>query len=279
MRKRFFGQYLLSRGLITAPQLLAAVEYQDKYNSRLGDLGVALGLVTPFEAEQINALQLGDDLRFGEAAVKLGLLTPEQVGEMLATQRDSHVLLGQAIATLHYMDRATLDTSLAEFLAEASQDAQGIVIPETIRDQELATVVFDLGHKLLLRAWELPNKPDNVRIEELRLTLSDRNARIDLGGGASGAIMVGVPDAAARKAAKRSAGEAEPSDVSIDAVVLDFASVLCENVASTLAERGRKVQIGFATLLGARATLPPEVRVAVVPYQTHLGQVLIGMSI
>jgi hypothetical protein len=279
MRKRFFGQYLLSKGLITAPQLLAAVEYQDKYNTRLGELAVALGSVTPFEAQQINALQLRDDVLFGEAAVKLGLLTNEQVSDLLATQRDSHVQLGQALDTLGYMERATIDAALATFEEECSQEPQEVQLPDAIKDKELATLLFDTAHKLLLRAWELPNKPGAVRIEELRLTLSDRNARITLEGGVDATVMVGVPDAAARKAAKRYSGEAEPSDVSLDAVVLDLAGVLCENIASTLAERGRKAQVGFATLQGARATLPPEVRVAVVPYVTHLGQVLVGVSL
>ncbi|HEX2679111.1 MAG TPA: hypothetical protein VHM19_20820, partial [Polyangiales bacterium] len=242
-------------------------------------LGVALGLVTPFEAQQINALQLRDDVLFGEAAVKLGLLTVEQVAELLAAQRDSHVLLGQAIETLGYLDRPAIDAGLAEFLEAASQDPQELQLPDSVRDRELATVIFDLAHKLLLRAWELPNKADLPRIEESRLTLSDRNARIALSGSTDLLVMVGVPDEAARKAAKRYSGESDPSDVSVDAVVLDFAGVLCENAASTLAERGRKVQIGFATLQGARATLPPEMRVAVVPFLTHLGQVLVGVSL
>jgi hypothetical protein len=281
MRKRFFGQYLLSKGLITAPQLLAAVEYQDKHNSKLGELAVSLGLVTPFEAQQINAVQVREDCLFGAASIQLGLLTEEQVKDVLAAQRDQHVRLGQALETLGYLDRATIDSVLSEFLADAGRDPDVIEVPDAVREKDVGATLFDLGHKLLLRAWDLPNKPDKVRIEEMRLTLSDRNARVDFhGNGQHGVIMVGVPNDVAWKAAKKFAGDGEePSETEANETVLDFAHLLGQNFCGAMAEHGRTFQLGHTSVLGARATLPPEVKVIVLPYLTHLGQVLIGFSL
>ncbi len=279
MGKRFFGQYLLSKGLITAPRLLAAVEYQEKYNSRLGDLAVALGMVTPFEAQQINAKQVREDRLFGQAAVELGLLSDQQVRDVLATQRDSHVLLGQAVATLGYLDRSAVDSALADFLEAIRLEPECAVLPEEVRDGELACALFDLAQKLLLRAWDVTSKPGLARIERMRLTLSDHNARVELSGTLAATVMVGVPNEVAVKAAKRFSGEDEPDDRDREEAVQEFAKVLCDNLASTLAERGHRVQVEAAATQVSRATLPPEMKVVVVPYLTHLGQVLIGLSV
>ena len=120
MRRRFFGQYLVSQGYITPPQLLAAVEYQSKYNSRLGELAVALGMITPFESEQINAAQLSRDRLFGETALDCGLMTERQLSDVLETQRNARVLLGQAIETLGFLQRCTIDSALYAYLEAKS---------------------------------------------------------------------------------------------------------------------------------------------------------------
>ncbi len=276
MRRRFFGQFLLSKGLLTPPQLLAAVEYQDKFNSRLGELAVALGMVTPFEAQQINAKQVREDQLFGQAAVELGLLRDEQVSDILATQRDGHVLLGQAIVTLGYVDSAAIDSALAEFLAAAQAEPDGIQLPENVSDREIACALFELAQKQLLRAWDLASKPGPGRVESMRLTLSDRNARVELDGQLQLTVMLGVPNEVTRKVASKATGGADPTDSDQDNVVLEFAQLLGENLASTLAERGQKVHVSHVTLQGARATLPPDVHVTVLPYLTHEGQVLVG---
>jgi hypothetical protein len=55
--------------------------------------------------------------------------------------------------------------------------------------------------------------------------------------------------------------------------------VLGENFCSALAERGDQVHVGRVLVQGPRTTLPPSVRVLVVPYLTQLGQVLIGVGL
>jgi hypothetical protein len=278
MRRRFFGQYLLSRGFITAPQLLAAVEYQTKYNTRLGELAVALGMFTPFESEQVNAAQLWDDSLFGETAVRCGLLTEHQVRDVLETQRNARVMLGQAIETLGYLERRAIDSALAAFLHE-EDEAPPFALPVELQDTPWMPEVFDRAGKLLRRAWDLPSKPGRARIETTRLTLSDRNARADLRGQVSRQLLIGIPNEVARKAARGYADEQQLRDTLEDHAVQDFARVLAEATTTLLKARGESSYLAGVTLQSVRATLPPEQRVVMVSFLTHLGQVLVGLTI
>jgi hypothetical protein len=279
MRRRFFGQYLVSQGYITPPQLLAAVEYQSKYNTRLGELAVALGMITPFESEQINAAQLSRDRLFGETALDCGLLTERQLSEALQTQRDARVLLGQALETLGYLQRRTIDAALSAFLEEESAAARQFALPVEIQDAPWMAAVFDRAAKLMLRAWDLPSKPGRVRSEERRLTLSDRNARAELRGRVRRELLIGVPDDVARRAGRRYGGAAHFADALEDHAVLDFARVLAEATAELLNARGEHAGLVGVRLESVRATLPPADRVVMVSFLTHLGQVLVGLTI
>jgi hypothetical protein len=263
---------LLSRGFITSPQLLAAVEYQSKYNSRLGELAVALGMITPYESEQVNAAQLGDDSLFGETAVRCGVLTERQLCDVLETQRNARVLLGQALETLGYLERRTIDSALAAFLHD-EDEAAPFGLPSELQDVPWIADVFDRAAKLLRRAWDLPSKPGRARIEATRIALSDHNARAELYGPVRRQLWVGIPNEVARKAAHRYAETLE------DHAVQDFARVLAEATCALLKARGENAYLAGVTLQGVRSTLPPEERVVMVSFLTHLGQVLVGLTI
>jgi hypothetical protein len=274
MRSRFFGQYLIAHGYITPPQLLAAVEYQRKYNPRLGELAVALGMFTPFESEQINATQVSRDRLFGEAAIDCGLLTESQLNDALETQRSARVLLGQALETLGYLPRNAIDAALSAYLRE--ETARG---PLALPDLPWVAPIFDRAVKLMRRGWDLPCKPGRVRIETSRLTLSDRNARAELRGEVRRDLLIGVPNDVARRAAARHRGEAFLADALEDHVVQDFARVLGEATAELLNARDEQVELRAVVLVDARATLPPEDRIVMVNFLTHLGQVLVGLTL
>jgi hypothetical protein len=281
MRRRFFGQYLVAQGYITPPQLLAAVEYQSKYNTRLGELAVALGMITPFESEQINAAQLSRDRLFGETALDCGLMTARQLSDVLETQRNARVLLGQAIETLGYLQRRTIDSAHDAYLEEETEAARKFALPSELQDASHAwlAAVFDRAAKLMLRAWDLPSKPGRVRIEARRLTLSDRNARAELRGRVRRELLIGVPDDVACKAGRRYGGAAHFADALEDHAVQDFARILAEATAELLTARGDPTYLAGVKLESVRATLPPADRVVMVSFLTHLGQVLVGLTI
>lgn len=279
VRPRFFGQYLLSKGLLTAPQLMAAVEYQEQHNTRLGDHAVARGMLTPFEVERIRALQAHENLFFGEAAIRLGALSTAQVRDLLATQKDAHVRLGDALADLGYLDRPTSDRALVEFLAEEDRiEPEVVSIPEDLPSKDVAFELFHLAHRLLHRVWNLENKTDRVRVETGMVALSDVNARITLSGAIETVVFVCAPHEVARMAATSPYAEVDPSDADMGQAVREFCRVLCANLASVLAEQGQRVAVGEPQMLMSRASTPPGIKASVVAFLTHRGQVFVGMT-
>jgi CheY-specific phosphatase CheX len=280
MRARFFGQHLLAHGLVTAPQLLAAVEYQERNDTRLGSCAVALGLVTPFEVEQILALQAREDLRFGEAAVKLGLLSDRELRQVLSRQENAHVPLGEAVVALGFLSMPQIEAAAAEFLAlEARIEPEVVTIPDDLPARELAFELFHLAHKLLLRVCDLISKTERLRVVEDVLPLSDRNAGVLLTGAVETSVMLCLPDVVAVEVAKRFSGELAPNARDVDRIVLELANLLCGNLQSVMAERGVRLHRTDAEWHGARMSLPPGRRVALVPFLTHRGQVVVSMSL
>jgi hypothetical protein len=283
MGQRFFGQFLVSQGYITPPQLLAAVEYQTKYNARLGELAVALGMLTPFESQHVNAAQVREDRLFGETAVRYGFLTERQLGDALDTQRAARVSLGQALATLGYLGAPTVDAAHVRFSLEQQQAEGSFRLPARLGAQPWVGQLFERAGVLLRRVWNLPNKQGRVHIEAPRLTLSDLNVRARIALPARElSLHFGVPNDVARKVVCDCVGELVLGDSAEEDAVQDFTRVLAECAISLLAfhdPQGERALLTDVSLEGARPTLPPNERVVMVSLLTHLGQVLVGLTV
>jgi hypothetical protein len=288
MKPRFFGQYLLANGLINAPQLLAAVEYQERNNPRLGELALSMGLATQFEVDQIQALQATHDLRFGEAAQRLGLLECAEVARVLAAQSDRHVLLGHALAALGYLTPTEVEAAAAEFLTkEAQLEPESATIPEDLPLRRVAFELFHLAHKLLLRVCELPSKTERLRVVTDVVPLSDRNVLVTLRGAldpetpaaTDTGVLLCVPQQIAVDLATRFSGEIAPAETAVNDVVCELAGILCNNLRSVLAEQGARVEIGEPEVIPSRLSLPPGRRMAVVPFVTHSGLVMVCLAL
>ena len=65
MSVKFFGQYLLLEGAVTADQLRSALELMEREHRMLGELAVEAGLLSAEDAGTINREQLNRDLPFG----------------------------------------------------------------------------------------------------------------------------------------------------------------------------------------------------------------------
>ena len=84
MAAKFLGQFLLERGTITSPQLLAALDAQRASNPLLGELAVHHGMLSEAQARRINERQRAEDRRFGDIAQDMGLLDGAQLDVLLA---------------------------------------------------------------------------------------------------------------------------------------------------------------------------------------------------
>jgi CheY-specific phosphatase CheX len=289
MKPRFFGQHLLANGLITSPQLLAAVEYQERHNPRLGELAVELGLLTTFEVERIRALQARQDLRFGDAAKELDLLATEDIERIVAAQLDRHVPLGQAMAALGFLAPDQVERAAAEFLTEEARlQPEVMTIPDDLPLRRVAFELFHLAGRLLTRVCELQAKPEKLRVVTDIVALSDRNVIVTLrgelsaalgGGTLDGAVLLCLPNSIAVDVASRFSGDDAPSDEAVGAVVCELANILCGNLMSVLAEQGARLEVGEPEILPPRVSLPPGRRMALVPFVTHQGLALISLAL
>ncbi|TBR11226.1 MAG: chemotaxis protein CheX [Lysobacter sp.] len=118
MSAKFFGQFLLEKGVIDAAQLLRALEIQRTSNPALGELACARGMLTEHQAQAINERQRREDKRFGDIAQSMGLLTSDEVGQLLDDQKSRRRLFGEILVDEGMLDRARLDDELRQHAAD-----------------------------------------------------------------------------------------------------------------------------------------------------------------
>ena len=97
MYAQFFGNYLLSHGVVTREQLLETMHRKSSTKIKLGTLAIHAGYMTANEVDRIVILQTHEDKRFGELAIHEGYLTEAEVTKLLAEQKPDFLLLGQAL--------------------------------------------------------------------------------------------------------------------------------------------------------------------------------------
>ncbi|HLT43708.1 MAG TPA: chemotaxis protein CheX [Luteimonas sp.] len=121
MAAKFLGQFLLERGVITAPQLLAAIEAQRASNPLLGELAVDRGMLNEAQARRINQRQRVEDRRFGDIALDMGVLDQAQLDALLQAQKAGRKMIGQVLVEQGVLDAAQLEAELAQHRAGQEQ--------------------------------------------------------------------------------------------------------------------------------------------------------------
>ncbi len=278
VKNLFFGQYLLSRGIITPAKLAAATEYQKQFNSRIGDYAVALGLLTEEDVGRINAVQLSENLLFGEAALKLGLLQKRLLHELVAAQRIDHVMLGEALVSLGYVTKQQVDEALADFLRAREEHMRTLfALPDDLPMRNLAEKLFRLSHLLMFRAWGVQNQPGELEIISEQVLLSDMNALVTLTGDVNTHLLFAVPQPVAEARERWLAGEKPDKEApQPEQLVLELADIICRNLVAALEGERVTAQAGQPETAEFRVPLAEETRAAVMPYLTHEGQVFVG---
>ncbi|RME22894.1 MAG: hypothetical protein D6798_14700 [Deltaproteobacteria bacterium] len=117
----FYGDFLVQLGVVRQDELAAALAEQAEGRTRLGDLAVARGLLTPEQVEQVRRCQRGPhlahgDLRFGELAVALGFATTAQMEALHAEQRAGWRRIGEILVKNGAIDAATHESYLRDFV-------------------------------------------------------------------------------------------------------------------------------------------------------------------
>jgi hypothetical protein len=95
-----FGLYLKKKGIISAEQLVDALEEQTKKLVPIGQLALEEGIL--MARDIFKVLQAQNDspnVRFGDLAVEMGLMTRDDVMRLLMIQADRKRPLGEILAS------------------------------------------------------------------------------------------------------------------------------------------------------------------------------------
>ncbi|RNC70346.1 MAG: chemotaxis protein CheX [Desulfuromonadales bacterium] len=266
MAVKFFGQFLVEKGVVSREVLLQAIELQESVNLSFGATALALGLLTDSDIEKVHNAQRSDDLRFGDMAVKLGILTSDQMMQVLSRQKITHLYIGEALVKVGGIAADNLPTYLDEFKADQAQYAtDSVAIPGGVLDPKVWEMVVDLTYKMLTRVARLVFRPEPCAVVE-QLPAMDIYAAMDFHGDISGRYLMGVSSATRAKVAKAILNESnvdnEPKDV-LDDTVMEFINVVCGNLAAKAAQLGKSFEIAPPEIIELRDGIPaPEGHIA-----------------
>jgi hypothetical protein len=111
-----FGLYLKKKGIISAEQLVAALEAQLATLPRIGQLALEEGIISPREV--FNVLQAqgrSPDVRFGELAIEMRLMTRNELMRLLMIQADRKRPLADVLVTEGILGEKQVTREMAEF--------------------------------------------------------------------------------------------------------------------------------------------------------------------
>jgi CheY-specific phosphatase CheX len=241
---KFFGQYLIRQKIVTIPQLVAALEYQETHNRLIGTYGVDTGQISEEDIDTVLNLQHNKDVLFGQGALELGLLSESQLKGLILAQQEDHVQLGNALTALGYVDKETMKRALDDFTKEHGSDVElESEIPPEIRDRRIVSRFFDITQKMLLRKWGVRNKPIEIRIATESLLLSDYNVEVTIHGSWTGRYLLAAPIEVTSRAAARILGTERVTDDDRDELMIEFANAVCGNILDLFSEQAKNVKV------------------------------------
>lgn len=118
MYTQFFGNFLLSRNIVTSEQLIAAINEEATSHIKLGTLALYHNLMTANEIDDIIVAQTHEDKHFGELAIERHYLTVEQVTHLLSEQSPEYLLLGQILIEQGIITNTDLEDLIIDYESE-----------------------------------------------------------------------------------------------------------------------------------------------------------------
>jgi CheY-specific phosphatase CheX len=244
---RFFGHFLLERGVVDREQLLAATELQEKRNHPLGAIAVQKGFITADQAEHVNRQQRVAGRRFGDLCVDMNLLSHMQLDEISRTQREGRIRIGEALVELGHMDAATVETEIAAFeLDQAPFKSVAVELPEDTPEPDFVQASIGLTEKLLLRVAHLRAKRGPVEsIDGGESAATLLSVRIAFSEDVKAVYAISMPRNIAQGLATRLLGdEIAITEPIISDALSEFCNIVCGNICGKMGHSDRNVAIG-----------------------------------
>jgi hypothetical protein len=155
----FFGQYLLSKGVISREALIEAIERQRKTNLSLVELAVRHGHLDSDRAETILSRYRTSEADLEDLFLEVGGLDAGKIEELRSTQRSDWVKIGAALISGGYLTREEVEEHLAAFQeAERAADQQLQADFRACKDPKTMRAVVELAIFHLKRFTDRPVK-------------------------------------------------------------------------------------------------------------------------
>jgi len=221
MGAMFFGQYLLSKGVIDGQALIDAIELQRKTNLSLTALAVRRGYLSEKQEEAVLLRYRTSDADLEVLCLESGMLDREQLEELLRIQRSDWVRIGSALVSGGHLTREEVVEQLAkfhDFQRDADRELEANF--KSCRDPESVKTIVELAAFHLGRLSDRAIKLQSLS-EDLG-TLADGRRRYaqKLVGDRELFVVLDLPPAMAVAVAEGFIGMAleEGSESAIDAV-------------------------------------------------------------
>jgi hypothetical protein len=140
-----FGLYLKKKGIISAEQLVAALEAQLATLPRIGQLALEEGIISPRDIfDVLQAQRRAPDVRFGDLAIEMGLMSRNELVRLLMLQADRKRSLAEVLVTEGMLSERQVANEMAEFRQSQTNRRASNVVPAP-RGHVTATYTGDLS--------------------------------------------------------------------------------------------------------------------------------------
>ncbi len=115
MDSKFFGEFLVKKGILSKKQLGDLLEEQRNINKKIGELSIRRKYLKDRDVNSILEFQIINDASFGEIAIREGYLKEEEVNDLLFFQEIENFHLGELLVRRGMISLKELSSLLEEF--------------------------------------------------------------------------------------------------------------------------------------------------------------------
>ena len=145
MFTQFFGSYLLNKQIISADNLIKAMEQKNTTRVKLGVLAINAGYMTAKQVDAVHRKQATVDKRIGDIAVEMGYLTEAQVEELLSSQKTGCLLLGQALVDMGCLTNEEFENVLKSYKSENGLSDKDFTAEDNSKASEVISSFYNLA--------------------------------------------------------------------------------------------------------------------------------------
>lgn len=245
MSIRFFGQYLLEKKLITKKQLLDALNFQNTHNLKIGEMGIALGLITNEEVNRIHMEQRSNDIPFGQLAIRFGLLAQEDIDRIIEEQQNNRMSLGEILVNQRSLTADDMEKELQVFHKEQAQYEMEVPLPESMPHKDIITASVSITSTLCIRIADLKVKIGPWRKLEEGSDVGQNVVLIPMRGVLKGYYLIATPPRLSARISSKMFNEyiAESDNELLCDALKEFANIIAGNIISKISRDDAELDI------------------------------------